>query len=194
MNIKLKPGDVLLLPTKYTEIYTLIAGTIGATVTQFLPKLLGEPYLHAELYIGKGYTMAAWTNGVHVHRYPLSTQMKFDVFRHRDEDKAPKAIERLMLEDFKAYLEHRPTRFLNKPYDFQSLFLNTIAELAQVLKHEKTVEENTMRIDTPDAFMCSELVARVYKEAGYDLKTGDKSPEWVSPSDLALSPMLYKVI
>ena len=193
MVLKLKPGDVLLLPTKYTEVYTTIAGVLGAKVTQFLPLLLNEPYLHAELYIGKGYTMGAWLNGVHISRYPLSTQMKFDVYRHVDEQ-ASEAVKNVIIEDFEAFLNKRPTRFLNKPYDFTTLIYNTVAELMQILKKEKTVEENIPRLDTPDAFICSELVARVYDAARYNLQTGDKSLEWVSPSDLAESPMLRKLI
>jgi uncharacterized protein YycO len=191
-SVKLKPGDILLLPTKYTEVYMQIANVLGAKVSSFLPKLLNEPYLHAELYIGRGYTIGAWLTGVHVHRYPLSTQMRFDIFRHKDNEASDK-IKEVILEDFENYLNKRPTKFLNRPYDFQTLFYNTIAELASFLKHEKTVEANLPAPESPDIFICSELVARIYHEAGYDIAPKEKSLEWVSPTDLAESPYLYKI-
>jgi len=192
-KIELKVGDILLLPTKYTEVYSMIAGVLGANVTELIPKLIDNPYLHAELYIGNGYSIAAWLNGVHVVKYPLSTLMKFDIYRHKD-DKASEAVKKVILEDFEAYLQKKPTRFLNKTYDFKTLFYNTIAELADLLKLEKVVERKANTMDTPDSFICSELVARIYNAAGYDLQTNDTSLEWISPSDLIKSPLLYKVL
>jgi len=190
-GIELKPGDVMLLPTQYTEVYTIIQGVLGGPITSLLPRILNEPYLHAEIYIGSGFSMAAWTSGIHVHKYPLSVQMKFDFFRHKN-DKASEAIKDLMVTEFVNYLNNEPVKYLNKRYDFSTLFYNTIAELTQVLGYEQIIETKTPRFDTPEIMICSELIARMYQDAGYDLKVGN--PEWVSPADLAESPMLYKVI
>lgn len=187
--MKLEIGDILLLPTKEVETYKILASILGYKITDLVVNVTDQDYLHAEMYIGNGYIMASWLNGVHIAQYPIQLLSKFDVYRHRS--KRVKALIREHLQDdFKDFIAGRSTKYINKPYDLQSLILNTVSELAGLVVDEERFE-NSLGYDNPDRFICSELIARIYHDVGVDLK---RNLEFVSPDDLANCPELHRII
>jgi hypothetical protein len=77
-------------------------------------------------------------------------------------------------------------KYWNVPYDYTSLVKNGVAELGTAFGLEKLLEDK-MGGDNKDALICSEAVARVYREIGLPVCEKD---EWCSPQDLYESPYL----
>lgn len=187
--MKLEIGDILLLPTESVETFKIIASLLGQNTAKLIKNLTDQDYLHAEMYIGNGYIMASWLNGVHIAKYPISVLSKFDVFRHRN--KRVKAVIRERIkDDLKAFINGETTKYINKPYDLQSLILNSISEIVGIVANEEDFE-NSLNFDNPHAYICSEMIARIYADAGVKIKD---NLEFISPDDIAKSPEFIKVI
>lgn len=187
--MKLEIGDILLLPTENVEAFDIIASILGQNVAKIVKNITDQDYLHAEMYIGNGYIMAAWMNGVHIAKYPLSILAKFDVYRHRD--KRIKALIRERIkDDLKAFVKGETTKYINKPYDLQSLILNSVSEIVGIVKNEEQFE-NSLGYDNPHAYICSEMIARIYHDVGVNIK---QNLEFISPDDIAKCPEFVKKI
>ncbi|KLO24777.1 MULTISPECIES: hypothetical protein [unclassified Marinitoga] len=48
-----------------------------------------------------------------------------------------------------------------------------------------------MNFDNPNAYICSELIARIYHDVGVDIK---QNLEFVSPDDIAKSEEMIKIL
>lgn len=188
MSVILKAGDILLMPSDYTEGGKYLEETFGEGVYDFLKAVTGQKYLHAELYVGYGYIFAAWTNGVHLYPARAVHFNYFDIFRHKDPT-VNEMIHKVIQREFEK-AKKGEGEYFNKPYDTRSLFLNGIAEILGVFNLEKWFEDE-IALNTPQQFICSELIARIYQKAGYPIC---EKPEWCSPQDIADSPVLYKVL
>jgi len=171
--IEYKPGDTLLLPKdKALGPYTWIKNQFGKKVADFLAAVEHHNYIHAELCVGNGYTLAAWENGVHLVSYPLHVLKNFHVYRPID---TPKTFETCVIQQVKNYF--------NKPYDFVSLILNGIPEILSLgMEPLERFFESKLPYDNPEAMICSELVARIYERCGVTI---EPRPEFVTPDDLA---------
>jgi hypothetical protein len=124
--------------------------------------------------------MAAWFNGVKLFRPTLDYFDKFHIYRHKNAK--PQDFENVDI----------IKKFFNKEYDFQSLIENGIVEaLSFSIKSLEENLENFFGNDTPNKLICSELVARYYREAGYPINDKD---EFVSPDDIAQNPLIDRIL
>ncbi|AJW76936.1 hypothetical protein X275_01445 [Marinitoga sp. 1197] len=187
--MKLEIGDVLLLPTKKVETYKIIASVLGQNIAKLIKNITDQDYLHAEMYIGNGYIMAAWLNGVHIAKYPLEILRHFDVYRHRNK-RVKTIIREKIKEDLKAFVNGETTKYIARPYDLQSLILNSVSEIIGIVADEENFEDS-LNFDNPNAYICSELIARIYHDAGVDIK---QNLEFVSPDDIAKSEEMIKIL
>jgi len=172
-------GDVLLLPKdKAVGIYTWVKEKFGKKVADTLAALEHHNYIHAELYVGGGYVLAAWTNGVHLISYPLSVFKNFNVYRH------PKLLNKTEeAEHIRECLAANVRKYFNKPYDFVSLLLNALPEILSFgFEPLERMVESKLPYDNPEAMICSELVARMYEQCGIII---EPKAEFVTPDDLA---------
>jgi len=170
--MKFQTGDVLLLPMQEAQdIYTFIEKYFGKKIADFLSAIEHHKYIHAELYVGNGYSIAAWFNGVHLVSYPLEAFDKFDVFRTKLTDEQKAKMRGVILEYF------------NMPYDFMSLILNGLPEILSFgIEPLERLIENYLNYDNPNAVICSELVARVYEQVGVKI---EPHAEFVTPDDIS---------
>ena len=161
------------------QIMTLVPPTqkmISKAVAEQVVILSGQTYIHAELYLGKGWVLAGWFEGVKLIKYKPSAFQVFDVVRYKglDKDKMLKAVD----------------KYWNLPYDYQSLGINSIIEIVNALGNFVGYEDLEEKIedwlpwDNPRAMICSELVARMLMEGGIQFK----KPEFISPQDLLEHP------
>ncbi len=178
-------GDILLFPSEtFHDIEDYVKEVLGEEVTSVIRKLLGYKYCHAEIYLGNGYVLAAWTNGVKLYKLPLKLLKEVHVFRKQ----LP-----LMPEEKQKLLNLVP-KYWNLPYDFTSYILNAyyylfekltmIFPLPDLLADFKTKYENKQEM------ICSELVARMYKEIGYPIETTE---EFTTPDDIGNSKMFVRI-
>ena len=169
----MKPGDILLLPKdKAPGLYNVIKSLFGEQVADWLANLTKHKYVHAELYVGAGYTLAAWFNGVHLVHYPLSVYDRFDIYTHpkMDDEKREKLCELVR-------------KYFNKPYDFVSLILNGLPEILSLgIESVERYLEEQIDYENSDFLICSELIARMYEDVGLPI---EPYPEFVTPDDLA---------
>ena len=205
---KLQAGDIMLMPTEgisdiYRFLYSVSKPTAQMFVTgvkmflkkytnspivlnavddlinsdkivkdalHFIISYTGQKYIHAEVMIGSRYNLAGWTNGSKIVKYPLHVFDKFDIYRI--EGIEPEKIKDVAIKHW------------NVPYDLASLILNGGVELLTGIFR---IDENFLEemlgeyYNNPKAYICSELVARVYKSAGYKFYD---NPEYISPQDL----------
>jgi len=123
------------------------------------------------MYIGGGFVIAAWVNGVHIISYPLAQFSKFHIYRYPGLD-----------DDKRAKMRSVITKYFNKPYDFISLILNGIPEILSLgFEPLERFFEGKLPYDNPNMMICSELVARIYQEVGIYF---EPKAEFVTPDDL----------
>lgn len=178
-KIELKAGDVLLLPAEEGPMYKWFEKILGKSFTIFVSNLLGHRYIHAEMYIGAGWILAAWMNGVKLLKAQPWYVDRFDIFRHpKIEDKHRRWIEKIF------------QKYWNMPYDYISLAENTLIEVASVGTEPIEVYlEDKMLYQNPSAMICSELIARIFEDIGLKI---ERNSEFVTPDDLA--EKLQKII
>ncbi len=171
-GIKLEVGDILLLPAEKGPVFQFLAKLFGETFTRFVATLLGHRYIHAELYIGSGWILAAWMNGVKLVKARPQYVDRFDIFRHPDiQSKHRRWIEKIF------------ERYYNLPYDYVSLVENAMIEVASVgFEPLEAYFEGKVPYDNPKAMICSELIARIYDDIGLTI---ERKAEYVTPDDLA---------
>ena len=171
--MKLEVGDVLLLKKENAPgAYTFLKQYLGKDFADFMAKLEKHNYIHSEIYVGNGFILAGWFNGVKLLRPHISYISKFDIFRH------PK-----MDDEKRKRIQQSVAKYFNAPYDFKSLILNGIPELVSLgIEPLERYLEKQINYDDPSKMICSELVARLYKDAGIFI---EDNPEFVTPDDLA---------
>ena len=177
INIKWLVG---ILPFSIDNILDSLE--IGEKVAEFLKEKTGNSYLHAGIYLDKGYGLEAWFNGVKLVKYTPKAIASFHVFRHKEfnlEQHGPKVLE-------------KAKEYFNRSYDFASLIINSLAEISNLFWHsEKKIEKLFKSYNTENAVICSELVARIYEEIGLPIT---ENPEFTSPGDIAQSDKVTRII
>lgn len=161
--IALKPGDVLLLKPNKDIVHSYLQDNFGNIVDKIATAVTGQKYLHAELYLGEGWVLSATVNGVRLNKYSTSTIIKnFDIHRATFDYDAEKI--RTIVKDYH-----------NLRYDFISLYLNIIDTISSIfgIKFQ-------FPYDTKYMVICSELIARIYK----DLYGIEFEGEYTTPQDL----------
>jgi len=117
--IELKVGDVLLLKKEDAPgAYTFIEKYLGKGTADFLSTIEKHEYIHSEIYVGNGFILAAWFDGVKLIHAPLKYISKFDIFRHKK-----------MTDEKRKIIQQNVAKYFNMHYDFASLILNGIPEL-----------------------------------------------------------------
>jgi hypothetical protein len=87
-------------------------------------------------------------------------------------------------------IQQNVAKYFNMHYDFASLILNGTPELLSLgIEPLERYLEKQLPYNDPNKMICSELVARMYKDAGIFL---EPDPEFTTPDDLAQN--LYKVL
>lgn len=201
-----KPGTVLLFKKENTEgIYTFllsqtskfadsitkgnlfarfIVEQISKYIVDYLAEKTGHKYIHTELVLNNGWTIASWFNGVHIYELSDAELVKMrkivDVYVPKVDIDANK-------------LKQVAKKYWKKQYDFASLIQNAIIELLAFGNEqtEKEIEEKLKKyFDTPDRLICSELVARIYSDLGYTI---ERHSEFTTPDDISQSELFQRV-
>lgn len=174
-----KKGDILLLPTENAQgVYQFVKEKFGKIVADILSSFYGHQYMHAEVYLGNGYAIGAWTDGVKIYKIPLNILGLYHVYRCKypiDEKMIDNSISELF----------------NLPYGWEKLFVNTIITLLSFGNEslEKMYEEH-FKLNMKDKVICSELVARIYEKQGIII---ERQAEFTTPDDIAQSKYFMKV-
>ena len=179
--IELKTGDILLLKKENAPgAYTFLKKFLGKDFADFVAKIEKHEYIHSELYVGNGYVLAAWFNGVHLIKYPLEVLSKFDIYRHEKMDEEKRKV-----------IRKNVAKYFNMPYDFVSLILNGLPEILSLgFEPLERYFEKQLPYSDPKKMICSELVARMFKDAGIII---EPDPEFVTPDDLAQCEEMKKI-
>jgi len=179
--LELKTGDVLLLRKEDAPgAYTFIEKYLGKDFADKVASLEKHKYIHAEIYVGNGFILAGWFNGVKLLQPPLHYIAKFDIYRNSKMD------------DAKRYLmKKKVAKYFNAPYDFASLILNGIPEVLSLgFEPLERYFEKQLPYSDPSKLICSELVARLYKDIGIEI---EENPEFVTPDDIAENEYFSKI-
>lgn len=176
--VNLQFGDVLLFPTdKYSPVYKYAKNKVNKFFADLLEHLTGQQYAHVGIYLtpskdkNKFWSLEAIDQGVWLVERSVSDFQYLDVIRHKKIDK-----------DHIIEMENLVYSYWNKPYDWTSLLLNGITELAGIIGFEEYIEKTFQEVrDTPHTQICSELVARIYADVGLEFS---KKPEYISPMDI----------
>lgn len=170
----------ILGETIQNAILSLVPPTaefVSSAVAKQVVRLAQQEYIHAELYLGKGWVLAAWLSGVKLLKYPPSHYQMVDVLRFEgvDAERMLKAVD----------------KYWNLPYDYASLGLNSIAEIVgafgKFVGYEDLEEkvQDLLAYNNPKNMICSELVQRMLHEGGIEF---DQPFEFISPQDLKEHP------
>ncbi|WP_129408107.1 hypothetical protein [Marinitoga lauensis] len=180
-SVELKVGDVLLLKKEDAPgIYTFLKQFLGKNIADIIAKIEGHEYIHSELYVGNGYVLAAWFNGVHLIKYPLRILGNFDIYRHEKMDNEKRSV-----------IKRNVAKYFNMRYDFASLILNGLPEILSLgFEPLERYLEKQLPYSDPNKMICSELVARMYKDAGIII---EPDPEFVTPDDIAQDGEMKKI-
>lgn len=128
-----------------------------------------SPYSHAEVYLSNGFALSAGSHGVGYEDL-LKASGDIDVFRYENLTREQRLI-----------IQAKAQQSLLHPYGFANLILFPFAGKRLIARWTKN-----------NAYICSEVTAWVYKEAGIDLVPG-KLEAIEAPADLARSKELsYK--
>lgn len=169
----IRAGTILALKTKKTIAYKYLSDNFGKVYADLLEKLLDVKYMHVELYLGEGWVLSAQLNGIKLQKYSLEYISKnFDLFEPNFKFKKD------------IFIDYASSNF-NKPYDWVSLFLNTVNTISETFGIKFEFPYNTKY-----ALICSELIARFYEEQGYEFK---KTSEFMTPQDLINSEYFVKL-
>lgn len=171
-GFELQLGDVFLYKTIDKGLYSWFVEHGLKALGDFLIAATGDKYIHAAIYVGQGYQLAADGVGVHLYKMPMSAVAQTDIYRYKalDTTKIKQAV----------------NKYFNAPYDYVDLLLNGALEVLSVnIPLLKEFYEGFINYENPTQMICSELVARVYRFAGYPIAVND---EFCSPEDIARNP------
>lgn len=194
--MELKTGDVILCPAKNTNgIYTamnswlvntfkdnIIIKVVGKAILDYLTNnVFKHKYIHAEIYLGNGWQMGAWFNGVHLWKPPLQYFSAVHIYRTKKPLDSAKILKKAKKE-------------FNKNYDFTSLILNSAIEILSLgnEEREQALESAIKQLyDNSNSVICSELVARILKASNVII---EPTEEYVTPDDIAESSLLERIL
>ena len=186
---QLKYGTILLFPSKSSGVYDMIQKYLGKTTQDLLIQLSGEKVIHQEILVTGTITLAQTDKCVHLIKRPLSDFKYLVLVRHKDMDK-------VSLEDYLNVLHKN----WNVPYDYASLFLNILTHVVNNVPLLDQIIEKYVRTNIPyenkQMYICSEVVQRVLEDLNLPL-FNNKSPEYISPTDILRSPnvnLLYRPV
>ena len=184
---QLKYGTILLFPSKPSGVYDMIQKYLGKPTQELLLHLSGEKIIHQEILVTGNITLAQTDKGVHLIKRPLSDFKHLVLVRHHDMDKIP-------TEEYLKVLQ----RHWNLPYDYASLFINTLTHIINNVPILDQIIEKYIHTNLPyenkQMYICSETVQRIHEDLNLPL-FNDKSSEYISPTDILKSPnvtLLYK--
>lgn len=192
-KVELMPGNVLLFTKDSTMgVYTQLkkwiatlfednfpARVVSEILLDWASKQLNHRYIHAEIYIGSGYTAGAWFNGIAVYRMPLRILSIADVYRPKVQFSAKQIADAVYLAK-------------GRKYDFPSLLLNGVIKvlgLGDPEREKALAKEFAQYYANPDHYICSEFIAKVYEHLGYQIN--EKGAEYTTPDDIANSKLFY---
>jgi hypothetical protein len=170
-RIVLKPGDVLLYTKESTPgVYTFLAEKGKKELADLLSLLTNHKYIHAELYLGNGWVLAGTFEGVKLYKPDLKTLLSAHIYR----PPMPVSSEEL---------RKVVTKYFNLEYDWASLLLNAIPEILSFGNEQlERMIENWLGYKNERKMICSEVIARIYKDLGYEF---EPNAEFVTPDDIA---------
>jgi len=166
----LKPGDALLFTKESTAgVYTYFAEK-NKPLADLLAKLVNHNYIHAELYLGNGWVIAGWFNGVKLYKPSLQLLSTVHIYRppiEVDKDKLKESVK----------------KYFNYEYDWVSLILNGLPEIISFGNEQiEKIVEDWVKYSDDQKLICSELIARIYEDLGYKI---EPRAEFVTPDDIA---------
>lgn len=182
MTIPLDPGaGGRSIDEQTLDIGDIVVSTTPAMISRVIRGATGSVVSHAMLYIGGGQVVEAIQPGVTLRslRAAVADASLAAAYRH------PRLTEgqALRVRDFAGHQ-------LGKGYDIAGLAGQAGFQLdRKVFCAEADIEcvrrvgNNNMRLQRPDRFFCSELVADAFRQAGVPLTS--TPPSWVSPDDIA---------
>ncbi len=170
-RIVLKTGDVLLYPKETTPgIYTFLVKQGKKELADILSLLTNHKYIHAELYLGNGWVLAGTFEGVKLYKPDLRTLLSAHIFR------PPTPVNG---EELRKVV----VKYFNLEYDWASLLLNAIPEILSFGNEQlERMIEDWLNYKNERKMICSEVIARIYKELGYEFEANS---ELVTPDDIA---------
>lgn len=166
---KHEPNNELSKTLKPGDVILTRVGGSGSWSSGVITKFTSSPYPHVELHLENGYDVSASETGVtytDVHKYKL-----IDVFRYKKE----------LTREQRLIMYAKAAQSVLKPYDYGHLFLFPF------IKGKAAV-----RRSGDDAYICSELVAWIYNEAGLPL-IGDRPEAIAAPADIGHSKELVYI-
>jgi len=194
--MKLKTGDIILCPKENTDgVYNammkwveetfkdnVVLKVIGKYLVEYLAdQVYNHNYIHTEIYLGNGWQMGAWFNGVHLWKPNLQYYTNVHIYRPK-KTVNPDVILNAANQEF------------NKGYDFTSLILNSLITLLALNseERERAFEDVVSKMySDSNNVICSELVARILASDGIII---EPHTEYVTPDDIAQSDQVERVL
>lgn len=183
-----KYGSVLLFPSQNSEVYNIISNLLGKMIQDQIISISGETVIHQEILLNGTYTLAQTAQGVHIIKRSLREFQNLVILRHKDMKNVPK--------DKFMEVAHKNW---NVPYDYQSLFKNTLTHiLNNVPLLDNLIEQfvnKTIPYFNAHMMICSEVVQKIHYDLGLKLFDDDRPQEHISPADFLRSPymeLIYK--
>lgn len=140
-------------------------------ISAIISEISQSPYSHSEIHLYGGYDISAESNGVgFIDLYKSCLENNVDIFRFPN-----------LTREQGLAIQAKAMQSIATPYDYENLFkfkFATSKEIAQFAGNQ--------------AYICSELVAWVFSEAGINL-IKDKPTSITSPADLAKSTVIEYV-
>jgi hypothetical protein len=136
-------------------------------IGNIISKITSSPYSHSAFHIGGGYVIAADQGGIGYDDI-FQGDVVIDLLR----------LNRPITIDEHAKMESLAKAQLNKPYDYWNL-----------LDFTHLTQEQALQMSGGTSFICSELVAWLYKQIGVEIVKG-KIITLEAPADLGLSDIL----
>lgn len=176
--IELKMGDLLLFPTDKTcPVYQFMDNKLGKFFADLLKNMTNHQFAHVGMYLvpstnkNKFWSLEAVDTGVWLIERNVKDLQYLTVVRNTKLDKNTR-------ED----LQKLVFNYWNTPYDWTSLLLNGLTELAGIVGLEEYLEKTFNEVrDTPHNVICSELIARMFSEIGLSFVDNE---EYTSPMDI----------
>lgn len=158
----IKPGDVVLY--RFMGEKDFVGGVISYVTT--------SPYCHAEVHMFNGYNVSADAVGVtFVDMFKKNQKQAIDVFR----------LKRKLTREERLIVQAKALQAIHSPYDYVNL-----AGFIYL------TQKGAVKRAANQAYMCSELVAWAYDNAGIKLIKG-KPESIVAPGDLGRAEVLKYV-
>lgn len=136
-------------------------------IANIISKITSSPYSHAAFHMGDGYVIAADQGGIGYDDI-FQGEIVVDILR----------LNRAITDEEQKKLETLAKGQINKPYDYWNL-----------LEFTHLTQEEALQMSGGTSFICSELVAWLYKQIGVEIVKG-KIIALEAPADLGLSDIL----